>query len=87
MPLSRVVAVAGSSHVYRDLGHPDPDAMQLAATFAGERNSAFGTDLVESARAALDVSDGDREAADVVLRSVVTERVAHSEGRIVPNQK
>lgn len=76
MPLSRVVAVAGSSHVYRDLGLPDPDAMQLAATIAGERSSAFGTDLVESARAALDVSDGDREAADVVLRSVVGAPVA-----------
>ncbi len=71
MPLSRVVAVAGSSHVYRDLGHPDPDAMQLAATLAGERGSAFGNDLLESARAALDVSEGDREAADVVLRTVV----------------
>jgi hypothetical protein len=71
MPHSRVVAVAGSSHIYRDLGHPDPDAMQLAATLAGERRSAFGNDLVESARAALDVSQGAREAADVVLRTVV----------------
>jgi hypothetical protein len=76
MPLSRVVAVAGSSHIYRDLGYADPDAMQLAATVAGERGSAFGTDLIESARAALDVSEGDREAADVVLRAVVGTRVA-----------
>jgi hypothetical protein len=76
MSLSRVVAVAGSSHVYRDLGHPDPDAMQLAATVASERGSAFGTDLVENARAALDVSEGDREAGDVVLRSVVGARAA-----------
>lgn len=76
MPLSRVVAVAGSSHIYRDLGHPDADAMQLAAAVASEWSSAFGTDLVESARAALDVSDGDPEAADVVLRSVVGTAIA-----------
>jgi hypothetical protein len=76
MPHSRVVAIAGSSHIYRDLGHPDPDAMQLAANLASERGSAFGNDLVESARAALDVSEGDREAADVVLRTVVGSRVS-----------
>ena len=76
MPLSRVVAPAGSSHVYRDLGHPDPDAMQLAATVAGERGSAFGIDLVERARAALDILEGDRTAANVVLRTVVGARVA-----------
>lgn len=76
MPLSRVVALAGSSHVYRDLGHPDPDAMRLAATLAGERGSAFGIHLVESARAALDVSEGDPVAADAVLRTVVGARVA-----------
>ena len=76
MPLSRVVAVAGSSHVYRDLGYPDADAMQLAATVAAERGCAFGIDLVESARAALDVSEGDREAADAVLRSVAASLAA-----------
>ena len=76
MPLSRVLAVAGSSHVYRDLGHPDPDAMQLAANVAGERGPAFGIDLVESARAALDGADGDPEAADVVLRTIVGTRVS-----------
>ena len=76
MPLSRVVAVAGSPHVYRDLGHPDPDAMQLAAAVASEHGSAFGHDLVESARAALDVSAGDSEAADVVLRTVIGARAA-----------
>ena len=50
--------------------------MRLAATLAGERGSAFGIDLVESARAALDVSEGDSVAADAVLRTVVGARVA-----------
>ena len=79
MPLSRVVAVAGSTHIYRDLGHPDPDAMQLAAKIGPEYGPAFGRHLVERARSALEVAEGDMEAADIVLRYLVMLKPHRSE--------
>lgn len=71
MPFSRLVAVVGSDHVYRDLGLPDPDALKLAADVGAGRGGAFGADLIASARAAIDIADGDLESAGVVLRAVL----------------
>jgi hypothetical protein len=71
MPLSRVIAVAGSDHVYRDLGLPHADARSLAADAAAKRGPAYGEDLIASARLAIEIAEGDLEAAKVVLETLV----------------